>query len=81
MILKRKSRTYSDLPEGVSYYSSQVLTNYALNPLDKTIDYIDNTKLGKLKPIKKQTTRFASVIKPLKWALKRNKNNHDHTKN
>ena len=75
MKLKRISKVYSGvsevMPSGVSYYSSQVITDYALDPLDKTLDYIDNTKIGKLESVKKKTSRFAGIVKPLKRILAR----------
>lgn len=77
MKLRRKSKVYSGVAEamvsGTTYYPSQVITDYALEPLDKTLDYIDNTRIGKLDSVKKKTSRFAGVVKPLKKILARKK--------
>lgn len=77
MKLRRKSKVYSGVSEamvsGTTYYPSQVITDYALEPLDKTLDYIDNTRIGKLDSVKKKTSRFAGVVKPLKKILARKK--------
>lgn len=75
MIIKRKlySGAVEAMPSGVTYYPSQVITDYALDPLDKTLDYIDSTRIGKLDSVKKKTSRFAGIVKPLKRILRRNK--------
>ena len=75
MKLRRKSKVYSGVAEamvsGTTYYPSQVITDYALEPLDKTLDYIDNTRIGKLDSVKKKTSRFAGIVKPLKKIMAR----------
>ena len=54
--------SYSEAPMlGYSYYPSQVLTNYALDPLEKSADWIDNTTVGNLKPVKKKT-RMVKIV-------------------
>ena len=73
MIIKRKlySGVSESMPSGVTYYPRQVISDYALDPLDKTLDYIDSTKIGKLDSVKKKTSRFAGIVKPLKRILRR----------
>jgi hypothetical protein len=69
--------SYSEVPiEGYSYYPSQVLTNYALDPLEKSADWIENTAIvGDLKPIKKKTRMVKKVTASLKSLVKRKDNN------
>jgi hypothetical protein len=75
MVIKRKlySGTSEAILEGVTYYPSQVITDYALDPIDKTLDYVESTRIGKLEPVRKKTSRFAGVVKPLKKLLRRDK--------
>ena len=67
--------SYSEAPiEGYSYYPSQVLTNYALDPLEKSADWVENTTVGNLKPVKKKTRLIKKVTASLKSLVKRKDN-------
>lgn len=68
--------SYSEAPiEGYSYYPSQVLTNYALDPLEKSADWVENTAMGDLKPVKKKTRLIKKVTASLKTLVKRRDKN------
>ena len=70
--------SYSEVPiEGYSYYPSQVLTNYALDPLEKSADWVENTTVGNLKPVKKKTRLIKKVTASLKSLVKRKDKNNN----
>ena len=70
----KRSSGYSDAdPEGVT---SQVITRYILDPLDSSVDTLEET--DKLGVTKRKSDRIKKVIKPLKkyFKYKSNKNSN-----
>ena len=66
MRIKRFSGYSEVSPGGVTYKSSQVISNYILDPIDKSISYVDNTTLGKTNVVKKKSRMVKSIIKPFR---------------
>lgn len=75
MIIYRKYFSgYSGTPiNGASYYPGKLLNNTVLNPIDKTLTKINNTPIGKIKPLNKKLERVKNIVKPIKKLI--NKNN------
>ena len=65
-ILRRKIYSgYSEIsPQNVGYQSAQVTSKYVLDPIEKTMDYIENTPLGNSESTKNKLGRFKRAIKP-----------------
>ena len=77
MKIKRFSGYSEAAPEGVTYQkSSQVITRYILDPLDSSVDTLEET--DKLGVTKRKSDRIKKVIKPLKkyFKYKSNKNSN-----
>lgn len=81
MIIKRKvfsGYSESNLSNGVNYHSANIITDYILDPTDKSIVYIENSPLYKLNSVKRNSSRIKNVIHPIKYLLNREK--HDNKK-
>lgn len=76
MKIKRFSGYSEAAPSGVTYHSSQVITRYILDPLDSSVDTLEET--DKLGVTKRKSDRIKKVIKPLKkyFKYKSNKNSN-----
>ena len=68
MKIKRFSGYSEAAPSGVTYHSSQVITRYILDPLDSSVDTLEET--DKLGVTKRKSDRIKKVIKPLKKYFK-----------
>lgn len=72
MKLKRKLFNYSETSlGGINYYPGQVVSDLVINPLDKGVDYIDKSRLGKIPNIKRKTRNIKSILVPIKKLLKK----------
>lgn len=78
MILQRRSKTFSgyseSAPSGTSYMSGQVITDYILDPIDKSIEVLESTPIAKSEGIKRKTGRIRGIVRPLKKLLEKRKN-------
>ena len=73
MIIKR-SRLYSGYGEvnlnGIGYQSVQLTDNYLLNPSEKAIDYMIDSKAGQIKPVKKKLNLVKRIVSPVRSIIK-----------
>lgn len=71
MKIKRFSGYSEAAPSGVTYHSSQVITKYVLDPIDKSVDLIESKTPGAGKELVKQkSSKVKRVVKPLKKYFK-----------
>ena len=86
MIIKRQ-RLYSGYEEsngyGLSYMPAQVMTDYALNPVEDSVKYLETTRVGEIKPVKKKLNLVKGLVSPLKKIIGKRKadNNLGDAKN
>lgn len=71
MIIKRKQ--YSSLEEFKISSPNEAIVDYVLDPLDKSIIYIDSTPLIKLRAVERTSKNIKSTVRPWKKLLKREK--------
>jgi hypothetical protein len=63
---------YGDLSlSGASYMPAQVMTNYALDPIENSVSYLESTPVGKYEPIGKKLRMARGIVSPLKKILKK----------
>lgn len=65
MIIKRKGfsgYSESNLSNGVNYHSANIITDYILDPADKSIVYIENSPLYKLNSVKRKSSRVKNIL-------------------
>ena len=76
MIIKRQ-RLYSGYSEcsgyGVSYMPSQVMTDYALNPIENSVNYLESTRIGEVTPVKKKLKLAKGIVSPIKRIIGKRK--------
>jgi len=73
MIVKRQKHYsgYSDIDiNGASYYPAQVMTDYALEPIENSVLYLESTPVGKFKPVNKKLRLARGIVSPKKNAWK-----------
>ena len=84
MKIKRKMFSgYSEtIPKAVTYKSAQVMSEYILDPIDKSMVILSDSPIGKIESVKKKTNRFSGPVKSWKRYIKykiekRKKNDKD----
>lgn len=76
MIVKRQ-KNYSGYSEinmgGSTYMPAQVMTDYALDPLENSVSYLESTPVGKFEPVGRKLRLTRGIVSPLKKLLGKNK--------
>ena len=72
--MKLKRRLYSGIsevsPEGISYHTAQVTSEYVLDPVENIIYKIEDSPINDVKSVKKNTGRIKSLVKPINDYIK-----------
>lgn len=66
MKIKRFSGYSESSPNGTTYYNSQVISKYVINPIDKSINKLGETPIGNTDLYKRKKNRIKRIINPLK---------------
>lgn len=66
MKIKRFSGYSESSPNGTTYYNSQVISKYIINPIDKSINKLGETPIGDTYLYKRKRDRIKRIINPLK---------------
>lgn len=66
MKIKRFSGYSESSPNGTTYHNSQVISEYVINPIDKSINKLGETPLGSTNLYKRKRDRIKRIINPLK---------------
>lgn len=74
IILRKIQKSYSGYGDinlnGVKYHSSQVVTNYALDPIETSVDYLSDTPVAEIAPVNRKLKQFKGIVNPLKKLIK-----------
>ena len=67
MIVKRQ-KNYSGYSEfnmgGSTYMPTQVMTDYALDPIENSVSYLESTPVGKFEPVGKKLRLTRGIVSP-----------------
>lgn len=76
MIIKR-IKTYST-PQGAAYIGDSA--NYLVGTTEGALDYVDNTTIGQVPPVRKKTRSVRNVISGIRAYLLPRKKKHNKNK-
>lgn len=52
---------------------AQVMTDYALNPVENSVDYLETTRIGEIKPVKRKLRLVKGIVSPFKKIIGKRK--------